>query len=634
MASEQDDAESSGGKWAAEAFGLLRFYQRVGNQLWGLILMNIGWAALVLLIAKLLPDEGEKEVHHLRLIDVFLLGALVVTFCWVFSSGLYVYGRIVLERILRAIGLLLLLIWFVLILAIQLVFQLREYGRIEGELRREEEKAAERRKAGERKLTGEQPVATPTPAVAAERKKRAAAQQKKEHEQRVAKAFKLLDEKANRPDAPWPLRVAKVFDPLTAACIRGISWLNSSGRIGLAPIYTFTFEEDRNAVKAPMQAFASAVDRLQYRLQNLSAARRIRFDPLPAAVSVTTARRARLLRWIGGFDAVLWGSYTSTRPPRIAMQMEVARPQPKGDEDDWSRTWNDVDPFRTAAPANEGMIVNQDDWFDAYIAVAMTLVHAINARELRPTIGGAWGAKLDRIRLYSDAGLRAIITALVEDCLFAMPAGALSDGSEVPSPVDEFPDPIPARSRFSSAPTAKESLVSVAGKWLARQLDDFTSSDERCPDEFLEDVARRCAELCPEDAENHYRLATVLLATGKTNEARAAIAAGVAADSRLRRIGEIPFSVKASMALGELDILSREGSGVRVAKCGVHVARAIARGGQKTRGSLAEEYKKTTGYKLSQHRTEPRSPELAYVFELLGLNGQGQTGTAEGAANS
>jgi hypothetical protein len=263
---------------------------------------------------------------------------------------------------------------------------------------------------------------------------------------------------------------------------------------------------------------------------------------------------------------------------------------------------------------NEGIIVDQEDLLDAYVAVAMALVHALNARELRR--GGVLSQQLDRLRLYNWSDRDAIITALIKDCFFALPAEPLRGGAESQAVAEGSRGLRLTRSNFSSSPTAKEVLIDVVGKWLGKQLDHWTSRDERYPTEFLEDVALRCTELRPQEPENHYRLAAIRLLLGKTDAARKAIDAARAHDSRARQATTTTLSVRAEMAVNDLDRLSEE------AKCAIYVARAVARGGDETRSKLAEAFKKTLIYQAWDLDIDksPLSPPYTILFESLGLS--------------
>jgi hypothetical protein len=417
--SEKGESKSESGKWASEAFGFLRFYQRVGNQLWGLILIEIGWAVLVLLIAKMLPEQGQKKIHHKSIIDIFLIGAAGLALCWCFSSGVYLYARLLLGRILSGLAALLFYLAFWVLFVLRFLFLFSELRRTRKRLR-DEETAAEKKEPIE--AAAEKPPASPE--IEAEVKKLAKLERDKACDE---KALELLDEKAKQLNAPWTLKVARTFETLALPCALGLSRLKLGGRIGLAPIYSFTFEEDRKAAKAPLQAFATGVDRLQNKLQYLVSIQLVRFEVLPPAVKVTTSRRAKMLRSVFGLDAVLWGSYVSIDPPLIAMQIETARAKPKDEKDAWIRKleiFKGLDPIE-----NEGIIVDQEDTLDAYVAVAMALVHALNAREFRS--GGLFSKPFDRLGLYDSSNRNAIITTLVEDGLFALPAVPLKRGAEL-----------------------------------------------------------------------------------------------------------------------------------------------------------------------------------------------------------
>ena len=284
-------------------------------------------------------------------------------------------------------------------------------------------------------------------------------------------------------------------------------------------------------------------------------------------MKVTTSGRAKMLRWLFGFDAVLWGSYASIAPPLISMQIETARSKPKDEGNAWSRTWRKLQIFEALDQIeNEGVIVDQEDMLDAYVAVAMALVHALNARDFRH--GEMFGEHLDRLRLYNRSNRNAIITALVEDGLFALPIVPFRRDAESEAVAEGRRTLWRTRSNFSSSPTAKEVLIDVAGKWLGSQLFSWMSRDDRFPTEFLEDVALRCTELQPQEPENYYRLAAIRLMLGKTDEARKAIDTARAQDSLARRIPTIPLSVKAQMAIEELDRLS-DNKRAKEAECAI-----------------------------------------------------------------
>jgi hypothetical protein len=623
MSSEDEASSSKSGKWAAEAFGFLRFYQRVGNQLWGLILMEIGWAALLLLVSKLLPDEGPRRLRGAAITDIFLIGGIVIALWWSFSSGVYLYGWLIVQRVLRAGALLVLYATFSLLAAVRLIFNWREVNRTEKRLKDEEEAAEEK--------VPVPPAREETPMTPeAELNKKKTEEEALRDKSRFLKAVKLVDEKSKKPGVPWPLRVGHLFERPMEGCIKLCARLKSGGRIGLAPIYSFTFEEDSKAAKAPLQAFAAGVDRLQIKLRHLVSIQSLRFDVLPTAVNVKTSRQARLLRGLFGFDAVLWGSYVSTDPPEIALQLEAARPEPKKEESDWNRTWHDLDLFKNVSQIeNEGMVIDQDDLLDAYIAVAMAMVHALNAREFRP--GGPFGGKLDMLRLYKYSDPRVIISALVTDGLFSLPAEPLRRTAEPTPAVEHRRKAHPSRSNFSSNRTAKETLVDVAGKWVAQQLDSTGSWEERYPNEFLEDVAARCVELRPLEPENYYRLAAIRLILGKVGAARRDLDAATTNDTLARRIAPTPLSIKAGMAIRDLDHPSYQGREFREAQCAIYVARAVARGGDKVREDLATKFKETNVYVFRAYDKSPLSPSQTILFETLKLDDLAGSGSEDKA---
>ena len=51
------------GKWMAEAFDFLRLFRRVGRNGFGLLILEIGWALLVLLLGQLPHPDGPPAVE-------------------------------------------------------------------------------------------------------------------------------------------------------------------------------------------------------------------------------------------------------------------------------------------------------------------------------------------------------------------------------------------------------------------------------------------------------------------------------------------------------------------------------------------------------------------------------------------
>jgi hypothetical protein len=102
------DKDESNGKWAAEAYDFLRLHQRVGSRIYGLVLLEFAWAALLWLLTNITPDDdphvigmpwlssdvgGGLSAHFapVALANLFIPGALVIFAVWVVVSRLHLF---------------------------------------------------------------------------------------------------------------------------------------------------------------------------------------------------------------------------------------------------------------------------------------------------------------------------------------------------------------------------------------------------------------------------------------------------------------------------------------------------------------------------------------------------------------
>src|SRR5436305_5701330 len=117
--------EKSEAKWAAEAFDFLRLYSGVGRSMAGLLLLEIGWAAYLVLVGHFVGgDAGAKVVSlqrpkiDLQLTAIYAYGSIGISLLWAIFSGVHQYATLPLWR---GVQNLLLLLAFLAAIAILLL---------------------------------------------------------------------------------------------------------------------------------------------------------------------------------------------------------------------------------------------------------------------------------------------------------------------------------------------------------------------------------------------------------------------------------------------------------------------------------------------------------------------------------
>ena len=390
--------ESNDAKWAAEAFAFLRLFQRVGNQIWGLILLEVGWALLLMLVGKLsepdskpvlrLPwfaEDGHFGLEDIPLTSLFPIGGLALVVVWLFSSGLHIYVALFVQRLLRPLLIAGGGIIGTLLIVLQILFEWPLIVK-----RRKEQRYSDIKRILEPLHESNEYKATTS--ADARRQQRWQTYMSAMHQELISTRPSM-----KKGFALW----------MTLLLERGLDWVGerissiaSSGRIGLAPFYSYSFSEEEKAVKAPLQIFAGAVGQLRVWMRDLNAVRFMYFRALPPLFKVMTEQRARVIRKLLGLDAVLWGSYLSTAPPCLWLNVEYAmrktqarRAKVEGRED--------VNLFyATSLDVNEPLIIlDQDDLTDSYIGVSLALLQALQTRrEHKPWILPQMRENMDQLR--------------------------------------------------------------------------------------------------------------------------------------------------------------------------------------------------------------------------------------------
>lgn len=561
----------SSSKWASEAYDFLKLFQRIGHQLSGLIMLEIGWALFLNLIVKLSQLEGSVPIIGLpwftfdkgifirdfRVTSIFTFGAFFIALIWFFISKVYLYVYIPIIKIAKQIS----IVFTHLFFGVLMVFVGIPITAISIPIERMLIKKWEKQ-LGEEKI-----------------------------KQLVAKhgaktIYKLALEKI-------PYSSNKILSPMVSLYTAILIKLVSVGNIGLAPFYSHSFAEDQYAKKAPLQIFASAIGRLRARLRELRAVRFINFMNLPEITSIKTEETARFVRKWFGLDALLWGSYLSANPPHIWLNIEHALI-----ETAHRKEKNEGDPFDILFNLDEyTVIIDQDDPVDTYIALIITLVYVLRSRRIEKLT--LYPKGVDKL-YYSHADEDALITNLVREALFA-----------VKGPMDDL----------TLQYSVKHLLIDLAGKWISKQLEGGGFDKYSRNYSLLRDVAAKCVELNPQNPNSQYRLAALECLVENEQAARDAIKAALKEDKELKWIDPIHLE---SIACVDIATLSGLWSSEKpkLAKIVVYVARALATGKKHIKESIRKELEESKSFQLKEliDKDEPLSTVEIILFDMLGIN--------------
>lgn len=575
--------EKSQAKWASEAFEFLRLFQRTRSSLVGLLLLVIGWALLLVLVAKLSSGTGPPTItwpttsgspaFELALPSAFTLGAAVIVVLWVLANRLYLFLWLPARHLVRDAAI---VVTYPLAIALGLLLLPLILARY----------PIERRKIR---------------------------QWKAQHPQELEKVRQDLEEREKRPPSTdevdkWIVAAYTKFshdsplEVLAAPLRRQLRSMASAGYIGLSPFYSYSLEEDQRAAKAPLQIFAAAIGRLRYRFPRMTAARHVHFIVLPALPRIESDDKARTIRRWLRLDALLWGSYISVAPPRVWLNIQQRRVEPEFSEKErWledRRFANASRPLSGGAVDQPSIVLEQDDPLDAYIVIVLTLLEATRARRER------------RFRLHSKyldelgfdtAEQKRLLDELIRDALF---------------------DVVPPLVPFARHQTAKQALVAKASVWVARTIEDWDwpSLEDKPSAKLLEVVAAHCANLEPVRAEHWYRLGAARCLIEDEEGALSAFRDATKLERPAAYADPISALVSASFHFDRLNRAGRMGECSR-ALTAAATARAMKVGDDYVREQLVQEFQKTDFHTLNQlHDAQrPLMPSTRVLYRLLGL---------------
>lgn len=525
MPEEKTDATT----WASQLFGLIRLFGRFSQRWPGLLMIHLGWALLLMLVAKLSPSDKEASIGipsrilppwsmtDVQLSHIYVPGAIFLTLGWGIFGGVARVILLPVAYLLRIIcAIVLLLLSFVCwIIALPFIPLLRW---IES-----------------RQLTAWKKTLDP--------------EKVREVEEKHGRETLL---NVGRDKIGWS--VERVINFLPVRLIAAGRLTASVGRIGIAPLFGYTLDEDENASKALMQGFTSAENRLRSVLHGLETPNLFQFVQLPpTSGTITLAGSAEMIRHALLLDALLWGSYVSTSPPRICLNIQrnpdEKRKNSIGEHklEAERREKYSLDPFLPIAVPDSAVIVNQQDPEDVFIAFGLCLLQVLGAR--KPWIANVW--YLDRVVL-SRSERDQIIMQLIREALLR--ADSIGEGMGV-------------------IPTARGLLVTMASDWVANQLE--WSSNTTLPLERFHEILEKCVALESGRPQHYYRLGAVKCMLNEDKGARRCFARGQKLDKE--SVGHDRFWADAAAVIAIQTGLDR-GNNHKLAVVAAQVARSLALG--------------------------------------------------------
>jgi len=398
-----------------------------------------------------------------------------------------------------------------------------------------------------------------------------------------------------------------------------VSWMAnqmSSGTICLAPLYAYTYAEDEQASKAMRQILAHAFNRARMEFRSIAAGRDIGFVSLPPTYAPRDLRAASIQRkWLNA-DLLLWGSFEKLEPPTIWMNLEDRTPAPEA-KDPSSMGQHPYDPIIGTRPS---MIVRLNDALDAYLLAVMSLLRVLWTRQHM----NWWFIFSETVRRYGD---RLKLSARQEAAI----AAHLLD--------DALPRCVEASNREAGALAPRAWLVGYLSDWLAdRALDPHRSllyeDDKRLKGTRLCGYLYKLMTLEPDRAEHRYRLAAAHYlidgfeaASGYLGEAQRYDKANADKFLEDNRIG----------AGVHLVSLQTNASKKEIVQAMIHVARALALGGDEAKTYLQTRIRDSAGFQLVERKFEyiqEIDQTWQALLDLVGISLSADEGAATNTGRS
>ena len=278
---------------------------------------------------------------------------------------------------------------------------------------------------------------------------------------------------------------------------------------------------------------------------------------------------ARRWRALFGMDTLLWGSYLSTSPLRIWLNLENRQPQEETETaNDDGRDIVEWDPMRSKDFDFAMLEINQDDPIECYIVIIVCFLRTLQLRP-RPSKFLFWTSR-DSLGWKQSSG-EAVFLKLVRPIISSL-------------------EQLPPRG-LDNTPT--QMLVAYVSNWVTRLLSWSPKNNEAW---LAREILLHCTRLAPSESEHQYRLGALLCFLGNETEARKAFDKGQELDRGRDFYDPDRISSFASTSLylaynSTFDIRGRTAAAV------ASVARAIVLGGPAAASKIAEEFVETKYWK-------------------------------------
>ena len=655
--SEEEKSESKSapkpGKWAAEIYDVFRLFSRINRTVYGLLLLEIGWALFVILVGKL-PSPDDHSAHEISfpwfgtdgrpsLVQVsasalFVPGALALFFWWGVWSGCSSYLLMPMRRLGNAALLftmyflipIIVLLELLLLLPAEVLLETFWVRRLDQKRRGEiiaKAKAVDRDKLASdmtkqalSQLQENNPAKRRTLVLEYSEKLISALESwdnlTEEDRQLTIKeigqiAAKRTERKALSDAAIQKFKFSQRPRELCVSIIRRIT---SQATIAFAPLASFNYLEDLNAAKAPAQVFAVAVAFIRWKLKDQKSSRLVRFRNLPPHWAPRDNNGADRLRRLAGADALIWGTYLTQNVNKIWMYIESkgVRWRPEANKDQDTSRLPALFPYSVDIPPI--IVVDQLDLREIYIVCIMALVQLINARgEKRSFVDKTFGSSRSGVpmsllwrlstivksfdELYMGTGeIDNLTRNLVLEAFLTMPAS--TEGAE-----------------DSMYPSAGRTLLAIAGSWVGNQIHKAESIEDNLPNR-LQPVIEKCIAIDETVPENLYRLGALECLGDRPQDAIDAFSKAKVFDQMKVKPQDWAYAhAVATTALNTWD--RRSSDAIKLAQFAAECARAINLGGEFSREKLKRDYESTLEVRSMKFSPEREPPTAMKVIEHM-----------------
>lgn len=600
--------DKNSGKWASEVFDFIRLFKRTGSSFFGLFLLELGWILLLMLISRLYPVGDNPPLptifwlsgKTIQVSQLLLPGLIVVFLAWIIGSRVIVYLWMPINLILKIVVLLFLMLLFALIWSVNvLIFPISKLiedlliknylNKLDPTYREEIITAHEKvwfsllemyTKNGTRKEirnTYGKKVEQVLYNKNADKEK--AKQIVQSSINRLASREVALDEINFRA---WFLLswIWSVFES-------SITSIFSQANIGIAPIQSFSYEEEQTSIKLASQIFSTAIDWTRWTLKDIDAVEYVKFHILPEHIIPKDAIAAQKIKnWLN-FDVLFWGSYITGSNKKIWINTSANLP-PADNQKKQRKVKKDkkeeraipelflrdykVEPFV--------LVIDHDQPWQAYAILVLALILTIQSRtrkyekDLVDKLSNDGGKKID-----------LIIGRLIRDIF-----------SKMPTTKDE-----------SIYPSIEELMIDVAGKWIGHKIGDFLIGDENI--DFVSQnnlvfykILTDCINRKPTIVENYYRAGMLACFAEREDDALKLFTDAKKYEERISfGLAEVQIRTDVHMAIFDLHgVHVGRDEAFRLSKFAAYVARAINILGSEAKQWIKEDFEKDTYYSLSE----------------------------------